>query len=77
MRVPRGPEIQKSWNLKILVPHIIKPRFYQTKMKQNNSPELLNLLFNQIFHKKCPTNAKQSPNCFPIDPVFGAPTDPL
>ena len=23
-----GPKIKKSWNLEVLVPHIIKPRFY-------------------------------------------------
>ena len=28
IRVPRGSNIQKSWNVEVLVPHIIEPTFY-------------------------------------------------
>ena len=48
-----GPKIQKLWNLEVLVPHIIKPKLHWTKMKQNNSPELLNIL-SKVFY---PTSA--------------------
>ena len=32
-----------------------------TEMKQSNSPELLNLLLHEIYHKNDPTNAKNDP----------------
>ena len=44
----------------VLVPHIIKPRFYWTKIDQNSSPELLNLLFKHIFHKNITKHNKTS-----------------
>ena len=43
-------KIKKSWNFEVLVPHIITSGFYYTKIDQNNSPELLNLLFKYSFH---------------------------
>ena len=49
IRVPQGSKIQKSWKCWVLIPHIIKSRFYYTRIDQNNSPELLNLLFKHIF----------------------------
>ena len=45
------PKLLKWWNLEVLVPSIIKPRFYETKTDPNNFPALLNLLFKHIFHK--------------------------
>ena len=43
-------KIQKSWNLEALVPHIIKPKFYSTKIDPNNFPELSNLSKNRLNH---------------------------
>ena len=40
--------IQKPCSLEVLVPHIIKPKNYGTKIDYNNSRERLNLLFNDI-----------------------------
>ena len=47
---------------------ISKSTNYYTKSKQNNSLELLNLLFKHISHKNNTKNANRSPNCFL--PVF-------
>ena len=58
--VPRGSQIQKSWNLEVLVPHIIKPKFHQTKIDQNNYPELLNLFSKHIFYKNDPNHVNES-----------------
>ena len=46
-----GSNIQKSWNVETLLCKIIKSEFYRTNLEQNNSPELLNLLFNNMFYK--------------------------
>ena len=59
-----GQKIKKSWNSEFLAPRIIKSRFYETKIDQNNSPELLNLLFKHICHKNGPTNATNTPKLF-------------
>ena len=59
-----SPKIKKSLNLEGLVPHIIKSRFYWTKMKQNNSPELLNLLFKHIPHQNNRQITKHRINSF-------------
>ena len=45
-----GPKIKKSWNFEVLVPHIIKSKFYWTKIDQNNPPEHSNLLFKYNFY---------------------------
>ena len=58
IRVPRDSKIQQSWDLEIFEPHIIKPKFYETQIDQNNSLVLLNLLFDNIFHESGQTNAK-------------------
>ena len=47
-----------------MVTHILKPIFYYAKIDQNNSPELLNLLFKQILKKNGPTMTTHSPNNF-------------
>ena len=60
----QGSKIQKSWNFKVLVPPIIKTKFHQTKMKQNNSPELSNLLLKHIFHKNDLANANKTLKSF-------------
>ena len=42
---------------------------YKTGIDQNNSPKLLNLLFSNIFHKNCQSNANTSlifPDDFPL-----------
>ena len=41
-----------------------KVEVYKTQIDQNNSPELLNLLFTHMFHKNNPTNCKTSHNSF-------------
>ena len=52
------------------IPHIIKSRFHYTKIDENNSPELLELLFKHISHKNSFTNDKKSINCvFPFPPI--------
>ena len=48
------------------VSRISKSRFYYTEPKQNNSPELLNLLFKHISHKNDPKKAEHLPIFVPI-----------
>ena len=54
------PQMHKSWNFEVLVPDMIKPSFYLTKIDPNNSPELLKLLSKHIFHKTDPTMTKNT-----------------
>ena len=48
--------------MKVLVLHIIKSKLYSTQTDQNNSLELVKLLFKHIFHKHGSTNAKHRLN---------------
>ena len=50
--------MHKSWNVEVSVHHIIKLKFDQTQIAQNNSPELLNLFFKHLSHKNGPKHAK-------------------
>ena len=43
-----------------------KTIIYQTRIKQNKSPELLNLFSQYNYHKNDPTNADKSPKLFPM-----------
>ena len=54
----------------MLVSHIIQPEIYFTRIDPNNSPELLNLSFEHIFHKNDPANAKTMPKLFLSIPVL-------
>ena len=54
---------------------MIKSRFYWAKMKQNNSPELLNLLFKHLFHRNSPKNNQTSHKLFFPLPPIGAPLE--
>ena len=52
-----GSKIQKSWKWGVLGSPMSKSIFYYTKSKQNNAPELLNLLLKHILQKKGPKSA--------------------
>ena len=49
-----GSKIQKSWNFEISVLKIMSSGFYYSNLEQIDSRKLLNLLFNNIFHKNLP-----------------------
>ena len=65
-------QVQKSpnhGNEEFVGSPISKSRFYYTNSKQNNSPELLNLLLKHTFQTKWPNNDRFRPTfflwCFP------------
>ena len=59
-----GSEIPKSEKWGVLGSPISKSTFHYSESKQNNSPELLNLLFEHMFHKNAPKVTEQLPIFF-------------
>ena len=56
MVVKHEKSINNMFKNEVLAPHMMKLRFYWTKMKQHNSPELSNPLLKYISIKNIKTN---------------------